>query len=140
MWDGTDLTLSCNYTNDYDNGVGADNVLIIERHSPQRILVSYTLFADASVTIYPVDCASNWADTCSADQLRDEYFNYGDDDDVFSGSLVVTQHTYDEDIETGEFACRLDLFNEAASKAIGFVGNAKCSCLLSTHDLNGPVT
>ena len=52
--------------------------------------------------------ASNWAGACPADQLRDEYFNYGDDDDVFQESLVVTQNVYNEGVETGEFECRQD--------------------------------
>ena len=114
MWDGTDLTLSCNYTNDYDNGVGADNVLIIERHSPQRILVSYTLFADASVTIYPVDCASNWTDACDTAV-------HGDNDDALEGSLAVT-NTYDESVETGQFECRLDLFYDSFSNYVDMSG------------------
>ena len=32
----------------------------------------------------------------------------GDDDDVFQGSLVLTQHAYDEGVGTGEFECRQD--------------------------------
>ena len=135
VWDGTDLTLSCNYTNDFDNGL--DNSLIIARDSSRNVslrtnLVTYTLFADASVTIYPVACSSNWADACPADQLRDEYFNYGDDDDEFAGSLVVTQHAYDEGVETGEFECRLNLFTQSSFEAVSFVGNFH----LRTTDMN----
>ena len=45
----------------------------------------------------------------------------GDDDDVFQGSLVLTQHAYDEGVGTGEFESRLDFFSRFF-KAVDFVG------------------
>ena len=108
MWAGINLTLGCSYTNDVD--LNDDASLVISRFHPRThhrtIIVNYTLSArgDLPKTIV---CTDNWADACPANMRQDDKFNYGDNDNLRSGSLVVTRE-YDESVETGFYGCRLN--------------------------------
>ena len=108
MWDGTDLTLGCSYTNDVDlNFIGS---LVLSRVQPHNFLrtdlVTYTLFSGGE---FPntIVCTNNWANACPDNMRQDDKFNYGENDNLTSGSLVVTHSGYDESVETGLFECRL---------------------------------
>ena len=115
MWDGTDLTLSCSYTNDAHTD--EDPSLLIGRHSSdvslRENLITYGLVADGS-TPAVLNCASNWTDACDTAV-------HGDNDDALEGSLAVT-NTYDESVETGQFECRLDLFYDSFSNYVDMSG------------------
>ena len=108
MWDGTDLTLGCSYTN--DGQLNLDASLVISRVQPDNFLrtdlVTYTLFSGGE---FPntIVCTDNWAIACPANLEQDDKFNYGENDNLTSGSLVVTHSGYDESVETGLFECRL---------------------------------
>ena len=119
MWDGTDLTLSCSYTNDVD--LNFDASLVISRVNPETLartnVITYTLFSGGQLPMTIV-CTDNWADACPANLTQNDKFNYGENDNLTSGSLVVTHSGYDESVETGLFECRLTTFTsfQAESK------------------------
>ena len=53
-------------------------------------------------------------------------------------AFVVTQHTYDEDVETCEFECRLNLFSQRKTRhtCIMFVFgyDARAQCMLVVNN------
>ena len=109
VWDGTDLTLGCSYTNDVQ--LNLDASLVISRVQPDNFLrtdlVTYTLFSGGEFPNIIV-CTDNWAIACPANMRQDDKFNYGENDNLTSGSLVVTLPDYNESVETGFFDCRLN--------------------------------
>ena len=119
VWEGTDLTLSCSYTNDVDSMY--EPLMVIAREtatSQQTNLITYTVDIDdpAATTLV---CASgeNWSGACDAAER-------GENDNKFEGSLTITNtETYDESVETGLFQCRVNLFMDGYnSKDIDFTG------------------
>ena len=125
MWDGTDLTLGCSYTNDVDlNFIGS---LVLSRVQPHNFLrtdlVTYTLFSGGE---FPntIVCTDNWANACPANLAQDDKFNYGENDNLTSGSLVVTLPGYNESVETGLFDCRLNTGSTTTSMRHNLTG--KC--------------
>ena len=114
--DGRSLTLECSYTNTLDNGIDVSLVIVrvLSSDTAQRTnLVTYTLYEDGRTPT--AVCTSNWANVCET--------HFDESDDRFAGSLSVSHSSYDGSVETGEFECRLDLFNEAHFETLDITGN-----------------
>ena len=130
MWDGTDLTLGCSYTNDVD--LNFDASLVISRVDPETLartnVITYTLFSGGQLPMTIV-CTDNWADACPANMRQDDKFNYGDNDNLRSGSLVVTREC-DESVETGFYGCRLNT-STTTTFAPRFHFGRKCDIIVS---------
>ena len=111
VWQGTDITLRCSYSNDEISAFNPS--MIIARDSAdfrlQVNLITYNVNHD-DPTASTLSCASNWAHACEA-------ADRGANDDRFEGfvSITNTDPGYDESTETGEFECRVNFFTDGSN-------------------------
>ena len=102
MWQGTTLTLMCNYSSTYD----ADRT-VFDIVRGQQYIFSQEILIDTTTDALSYDtvCRFNWLDSCPTDPRQLE-----NDNTQYESTVVLTHASYNESVESGVFIVVMNVY------------------------------